>query len=145
MTRPSGDRWSSVGIRWATQTRSVASNTSERRLDAVSSGPKRRKFPVFARTMSRKNRPSTRVASLVAASRPSECSLSLFTLRRRREPTRWKPPVAGECVALSGEHARQALAILVQEGRLKATEVRKALQRRDRLIKALRPASALDV
>ena len=41
-------------------------------------------------------------------------------------------------LAVSGEHARQALAILVQEGKLKASEVRKALQRRDRLIKALR-------
>ena len=41
-------------------------------------------------------------------------------------------------LALSGEHARQALAILFQEGRLKAGEVRKALQRRDRLIRALR-------
>src|SRR5713226_4464073 len=45
-------------------------------------------------------------------------------------------------LALSGEHARQALAILVQEGRLKANEVRKALQRRDRLIKALRASLA---
>ena len=45
-------------------------------------------------------------------------------------------------LALSGEHARQALAILVQEGRLKAGEVRKALQRRDRLIRALRASLA---
>jgi hypothetical protein len=41
-------------------------------------------------------------------------------------------------LALSGEHARQALAILVQEGKLKVSEVKKALQRRDRLIRALR-------
>jgi len=41
-------------------------------------------------------------------------------------------------LALSAEHARQALAILVQEGKLKVTDVRKALQRRDRLIRALR-------
>lgn len=41
-------------------------------------------------------------------------------------------------LALSGEHSRQAIAILIQEGRLKASEVRKALQRRDRLIKALK-------
>jgi hypothetical protein len=45
-------------------------------------------------------------------------------------------------LALSGEHARQALAILVQEGRLRAGEVRKALQRRDRLIRALRASLA---
>jgi hypothetical protein len=48
-------------------------------------------------------------------------------------------------LTLSGDHARQALAILVQEGRLKATEVKKALQRRDRLIRALRASlSALE-
>jgi len=41
-------------------------------------------------------------------------------------------------LALSGEHARQALAILVQEGKLKASEVWKALGRRDRLIRTLR-------
>jgi hypothetical protein len=45
-------------------------------------------------------------------------------------------------LALSGEHARQALAILVQEGKLRATEVKKALQRRDRLIRALRASLA---
>jgi len=45
-------------------------------------------------------------------------------------------------LALSGEHARQALAILVQEGKLKASEVKKALQRRDRLIRALRDSLA---
>jgi len=39
---------------------------------------------------------------------------------------------------LSGEHARQALAILVQEGKLKAGQVQKPLQRRDRLIRTLR-------
>jgi hypothetical protein len=44
----------------------------------------------------------------------------------------------GSSLALSGEHARQALAVLVQEGKLKASEVTKALQRRDRLIRALR-------
>jgi hypothetical protein len=48
-------------------------------------------------------------------------------------------------LALSGEHAQQAIAILVQEGKLKASEVGKALQRRDRLIKALRASlSALE-
>jgi len=47
--------------------------------------------------------------------------------KRRRSP-----------LALSGEHARQALAILVQEGKLRASDVRKALQRRDRLIRDLR-------
>ena len=45
-------------------------------------------------------------------------------------------------LALSGEHARQALSILVQEGKLKAIEVTKALQRRDRLIRALRASLA---
>jgi len=45
-------------------------------------------------------------------------------------------------LAVSGEHARQALAILVQEGKLKAGEIRKALQRRDRLIGALRASLA---
>ena len=45
-------------------------------------------------------------------------------------------------LALSGDHARQALAILVQEGKLKVVEVRKALQRRDRLIRALRASLA---
>ncbi len=45
-------------------------------------------------------------------------------------------------LALSAEHARQALAILVQEGKIRASEVRKALQRRDRLIKALKASLA---
>jgi len=45
-------------------------------------------------------------------------------------------------LSLSGEHARQALAILVQEGKLKASEVMKALQRRDRLVRALRASLA---
>lgn len=48
-------------------------------------------------------------------------------------------------LALSGEHAQQALAILIQEGKLRASEVKKALQRRDRLIRALRASlSALE-
>jgi hypothetical protein len=51
--------------------------------------------------------------------------------RRRRTP-----------LTLSAEHARQALAILVQEGKLRASEVKKALQRRDRLIRALRASLA---
>jgi hypothetical protein len=45
-------------------------------------------------------------------------------------------------LALSAEHAQQALAILVQEGRLRASEVKRALQRRDRLIRALRASLA---
>ena len=45
-------------------------------------------------------------------------------------------------LALSGDQARAALAILIQEGRLAAGEVRKALQRRDRLIRALRASLA---
>ena len=44
--------------------------------------------------------------------------------------------------ALSGEHAQQALAILIQEGKLAAGEVKKALQRRARLIRALRASLA---
>ncbi len=50
--------------------------------------------------------------------------------RRRSAPT------------FSAEQARQALAVLVQEGKLKAGEVRRALQRRDRLIRALRASLA---
>ena len=42
----------------------VTSNTSPRRLDAVSSGPKRRKLSEFRATTSRRNAPSTRVGSL---------------------------------------------------------------------------------
>ena len=45
-------------------------------------------------------------------------------------------------LGLSGDQARAALAILIQEGRLAAGEVRKALQRRDRLIRALRASLA---
>jgi hypothetical protein len=41
-------------------------------------------------------------------------------------------------LALSAERAQQALAVLVHEGKLRAGEVMKALQRRDRLIKALK-------
>jgi hypothetical protein len=41
-------------------------------------------------------------------------------------------------LGLSAEHAQQALAVLVQEGKLRASEVKKALQRRNRLISALR-------
>ena len=47
-----------------------------------------------------------------------------------------------QSLALSGEHARQALAILIQEGKLAASEVKKALQRRDRLVRALRASLA---
>ena len=45
-------------------------------------------------------------------------------------------------LALSGQQAQAALGILLQEGKLAADEVRKALQRRDRLIKALRASLA---
>jgi hypothetical protein len=45
-------------------------------------------------------------------------------------------------LALSGDQARQALVVLIQEGKLAAGEVRKALQRRDRLIRALRTSLA---
>ncbi len=47
-----------------------------------------------------------------------------------------------QSLALSGEHARQALAVLIQEGKLAASEVKKALQRRDRLVRALRASLA---
>jgi len=45
-------------------------------------------------------------------------------------------------LAMSGQQAQAALAILIQEGKLAAGEVRKALQRRDRLIRALRSSLA---
>jgi hypothetical protein len=41
-------------------------------------------------------------------------------------------------LALSGDQARAALAVLIQEGKLAAGEVRKVLQRRNRLIRNLR-------
>ncbi len=44
MTRPSGATWSSVGIISATDSRVVTSKTAPRRLEAVSSGLKTRKF-----------------------------------------------------------------------------------------------------
>jgi DNA repair exonuclease SbcCD ATPase subunit len=47
-----------------------------------------------------------------------------------------------QSLTLSGEHARQALAVLIQEGKLAASEVKKALQRRDRLVRALRTSLA---
>ena len=45
-------------------------------------------------------------------------------------------------LALSGEHARQAVTILIQEGKLKAADLTKALGRRDRLVRALRASLA---
>jgi hypothetical protein len=48
----------------------------------------------------------------------------------------------GSSLGLSGEQAQAALAVLVHEGKLKASEVKKALQRRDRLIRALRASLA---
>ena len=41
-------------------------------------------------------------------------------------------------LVLSGEQAHQAFALLVDEGKLAVGEIRKALQRRDRLIRMLR-------
>jgi hypothetical protein len=41
-------------------------------------------------------------------------------------------------LSLSAEQAQAALTVLIQEGKLAAGEVRKALQRRDRLIRDLR-------
>ena len=64
MTRPSGARWSSPGRRRGCHARSVASKTAFSRLDAVSSGPMIRNVYGFARMTSRRNAPSTRVASL---------------------------------------------------------------------------------
>jgi len=45
-------------------------------------------------------------------------------------------------LALSGDEAQAALGFLIQEGKLAAGEVRKALQRRDRLVRALRASLA---
>ena len=45
-------------------------------------------------------------------------------------------------LGLSAEQAQQALGVLVQEGRLAAGEVRKALHRRDSLVRALRASLA---
>lgn len=45
-------------------------------------------------------------------------------------------------LALSGDQAQAALGVLIHEGKLAASEVKKALQRRDRLVKALRASLA---
>jgi hypothetical protein len=45
-------------------------------------------------------------------------------------------------LSFSGNEARQALAVLIQEGKLAAGEVRNALLRRERLIRALRSSLA---
>jgi hypothetical protein len=45
-------------------------------------------------------------------------------------------------LGLSAEEARQALTVLVQEGKLAASEVRRALDRRERLIRELRASLA---
>ena len=64
MTRPPGARPSSVASVSASQARSVTAKTSPSRLDAVSSGPNRRKLDRFRSITSRRKPPSTRVASL---------------------------------------------------------------------------------
>ena len=64
MTRPSAARRSSVGSVSATQVRLVVSKTEPSLFDAVSSGPKSRKLRGLFATMSRRNAPSARVASL---------------------------------------------------------------------------------
>jgi hypothetical protein len=64
MTRPLGPRLSSPGSRSGANTRSVTSNTGLSRFDAVSSGPMIRNVFGFIRITSRRNVPSTRVASL---------------------------------------------------------------------------------
>ena len=53
MTRPFGARLSSPGSSSAIQVRSVTSNTADSRLEAVSSGPNRRKFDWLAAMTSR--------------------------------------------------------------------------------------------
>jgi hypothetical protein len=45
-------------------------------------------------------------------------------------------------LAPSGAQARQVLALLLDEGKLAASDVQKALKRRDRLIRALRASLA---
>jgi hypothetical protein len=45
-------------------------------------------------------------------------------------------------LALTAQQAQAALGVLIQEGKIKANEVRKALQRRDRLIKMLKASLA---
>ena len=47
-----------------------------------------------------------------------------------------------KALGLSAEQARQALTVLVQEGKLAASEVRRALQRRNRLVRALKASLA---
>ena len=62
-TRPSRARFSSVGSNAASQARSVTESTSPSRFDSVSSGPNTLKVSGFFSTTSRRNLPSTRVAS----------------------------------------------------------------------------------
>lgn len=45
-------------------------------------------------------------------------------------------------LALTAQQAQAALGVLIQEGKIAANDVRKALQRRDRLIRALRSSLA---
>jgi hypothetical protein len=45
-------------------------------------------------------------------------------------------------LALTAQQAQAALGVLIQEGKIAANDVRKALQRRDRLISALRASLA---
>ena len=54
-----------MGFVSASQLRPVTSNTSPSRFEAVSSGPKSRKLSGFFVITSRRNEPSTLVASLV--------------------------------------------------------------------------------
>jgi hypothetical protein len=62
-TRPSAASSSSTASVSASQRRDVAANTSPRRLEAVSSGPNRRKLSEFLAITSRRNEPRTRVDS----------------------------------------------------------------------------------
>ena len=67
MTRPSGLRWSSVGMTSPSHCLFVTSNTEPRRLEAVSSGPKIRKLrsSAFCVMTSRRNLPSVRASSFM--------------------------------------------------------------------------------
>ena len=63
MIRPSAARWSSSGSVSAFQVRSVTSRTSCSRLELFSSGENIRKWSMLPAITSRRNAPSTRVAS----------------------------------------------------------------------------------
>ena len=124
MTRPSGARWSSPARRSAIQARSVASNTAPSRLDAVSSGPKTRKSCSrrCARMTSRRNPPSTRVASLdVVAGRAARRRRSRGSRAARgraaagrRWRAGWRSCAARPSGASAGELGRERAVVVEQ-------------------------------